>query len=139
MGAADLFPISVTRRHIVNSVPPARRKDLDDLKKPGSGRQECDSLDLQHLAETSIPLVVRIDWCRRQRGQARTQREVEGWCAEEEGLRDALSKRDGTYQHRDSPPMVFERYAMGLEDGRALIRLGRVDCLWHPSANGTHV
>ena len=139
MGAADLFPISVTRRRIVKSVLRARRKDLEDLKKPGSGRQDCDSLDLQRLAETSIPLVVRIDWCRRQRGQARTQREVVGWRAEEEGLPDALSKRDSTYQHRDSPPMAFERYAMGLEDGRALIRLGRVDCLWHPTAKGTRV
>ena len=27
-------------------------------------------------------------------------------------------------QYRHSPPSVFERYAMGLEDGRALIRLG---------------
>ena len=124
MGAADLFPISVTRRHIVNTVLPARRKDLDDLKKPGSGRQECDSLDRQRLAETIIPLVARIDWCRRQRRRAPTQREVEGWCAEEEGLWDALLERDHTDQYRHSRPSVFERYAMGLEDGRALIRLG---------------
>src|SRR5215831_18113655 len=38
MRAAAVFLISLTRRHIVNSVLPARRKDLKDLKKPGSGR-----------------------------------------------------------------------------------------------------
>ena len=124
MGAADLFPISVTRRHIVNSLLQAWREDLDDLKKPGSGRQDCDSLDRQRLAETIIPLVARIEWCRRQRRRAPTQREVEGWCAEEEGLWDALLERDHTDQYRQSPPSVFERYAMGLDDGRALIRLG---------------
>ena len=124
MRAAEFFPISVTRRHIVNTVLPARRRDLEDLKKPGSGRQDSDSLDLQRMAETIIPLVARIEWCRRQRRQAPTQREVEGWCAEEEGLWDALLERDHTDQYRHSSPSVFERYAMGLDDGRALIRLG---------------
>ena len=108
----------------MNSLLQAWMEDLEDLKKPGSGRQECDSLDRQRLAETIIPLVARIEWCRRQRRQAPTQREVEGWCAEEEGLLDALLERDHTDQYRHSPPSVFERYAMGLEDGRALIRLG---------------
>ena len=74
----------------MNTVLPARRKDVDDLKKPGSGRPSCDSLNLQRKEDTSIPLVARIDWCRQQRRKARTQREVEGWRAEEEGLRDAL-------------------------------------------------
>jgi len=37
MRAAVVFLISVTRRHIVNTVLPARRKDLEELKKPGSG------------------------------------------------------------------------------------------------------
>ena len=122
----------------MNSLLPAQTEDFEDLKKPGWGRPSYDFLDLQRTADTSIPLVARIDWCRRQRGQARTQREVEGWCAEEEGLRDALFKRDGSYQHWASPPMVFERYAMGLEDGRALIRLGRVNCIWHPAPDRTH-
>jgi len=61
MRATAVFLISVTRRHIVNSVLLARGKDLEDLKKPGSGRQDCDSLDLQRQAETSIPLGARID------------------------------------------------------------------------------
>jgi hypothetical protein len=72
--------------------------------------------------------ITRIEWCQRQREQARTQAEREGWRAEEEGLRDALRNRDRTYQYRHSPPGVFdvfERYAMGHEDGRALIRLAR--------------
>ena len=108
----------------MNNLLPARSKDLEDLKEPGSGRPYSDSLDLQREADTSIPLVARIEWCRRQRRQAPTQCEVEGWCAEEEGLWDALLERDHTDQYRHSPPSVFERYAMGLDDGRALIRLG---------------
>ena len=108
----------------MNSVLSARKKDLEDLKKPGLGRPYSDCFDLQREADTSISLVARIEWCRRQRRQAPTQREVEGWCAEEEGLLDALLERDHTDQYRHSPPSVFERYAMGLEDGRALIRLG---------------
>jgi len=51
----------------------------------------------------------------------------------------ALFKRDGTYQHRASPPLVYDRYAMGLEEGQVLIRPGWVDCLWHPTAKGTRV
>ena len=45
----------------MNSVLPANRKDLEDRKKPGSGRQDCDSRDRQRMAETRIPLVARID------------------------------------------------------------------------------
>ncbi|MBU6432921.1 MAG: hypothetical protein KJS98_06350 [Nitrospirae bacterium] len=51
------------------------------------------------------------------------------WCAEEEGLRESLLNRDHTTLYRYSLPHVFERYAMGLQDGHALIRLARVD--WH--------
>ena len=77
-----------------------------------------------------------------ERQQTRTQAQLEGWPAEEDGLKDALLNRDRTYQYRDSPPCefdVFERYAMGLEDGRALMRLERVTCMWHPAADGTRV
>jgi hypothetical protein len=121
----------------VNSVLPAWMKDLEDPKKTVPHRPHGGSHDLQRRAQTSLPLVARIEWCRRQRTQARTQAELEGWRAEEEGLRDALLKRDRTSQYRYSPPGVFERYAMGLEDGRALNRLDRVNCIWHPAANGT--
>jgi hypothetical protein len=72
-------------------------------------------------------ILFRINWCRRQRTQAGTQPERDGWRAEEEGLRDALLKRDHTRQYRYYPSCVFERYAMGFEDGQALIRLSGVD------------
>src|SRR5215471_1722993 len=39
MRAAVVFLISRTRRHIVNTLLPVRRKDLEDLQKPGSGRR----------------------------------------------------------------------------------------------------
>ena len=138
MRAAAVFFISLTRRHLVNSLLPARRKDLEDLKGPGWGRPYCDSLE----ADTRISLVARIAWCRQQRRQAPTQREVDGWRAEEEGLRDAFLDRDRRYPHQycsSIPFDVFGRYAMGLEEGRSLIRLGRVNCMWHPAADGTHV
>ena len=79
------------------------------------------------MAVTSTYIMSRIEWCRRQRTQARTQDELEKWRAEEEGLRDAIFNRDHTNNYRYSPPDVFERYAMGLEDGRALVRFSLVE------------
>lgn len=64
----------------------------------------------------------RIEWCRRQSTQACAPRELAGWQAEEEGLRDALLNRDHTNQYQQDPSGVFERYVMGLQDGQALIR-----------------
>ena len=116
-----------------------KKEHLEDLKETVQHLPRCDFANLQRMASTGVPLLARIAWCRRQRRQAPTQREVDGWRAEEEGLRDALLKRDRTYQYRYSPSILFERYAMGLEDGRSLIRLGWVDCMWHPAANGTQV
>ncbi len=69
----------------------------------------------------------RIEWCWWQRTLALTQLEMEAWRAEEEGLRDALLHRDHTNFYRYCPEDVFMRYAMGLEDGQALIRLANVD------------
>ncbi|MEO5630255.1 MAG: hypothetical protein ABIQ24_02010 [Nitrospiraceae bacterium] len=68
----------------------------------------------------------RIDWCRQQSTQARAPRELEGWQAEEEGLRDALFNRDQMTQYQQGPLGVFERYAMGLQDGHALLRTAAV-------------
>ena len=68
----------------------------------------------------------RIDWCRQQRMQARAPRECEGWDAEEAGLRDALFNRDHTTQYQQGPPAAFERYALGLQDGHALLRTAAV-------------
>jgi hypothetical protein len=64
----------------------------------------------------------RIDWCRQQSKQARAPRELEGWQAEEAGLRDALFNRDHMTQYQQGPLSVFKRYAMGLQDGHALLR-----------------
>lgn len=75
----------------------------------------------------SLSIEARIEWCRWQRTQARTELELEGWSAEEAGLRDALLNRDLTNHYRFSPPGLFVRYAMGFEDGQALIRLACVD------------
>ena len=68
----------------------------------------------------------RIEWCQRQSTQARAQLELEGWQAEEEGLRDALFNRDHTNQYQQRSPGLFERYALGLQDGRAVIRTAAV-------------
>ncbi len=63
----------------------------------------------------------RIEWCRRQSTQACAPRERARWHAEEEGLRDALLNKDHTTQYQQGPPGVFERYAMGLQYGRAVL------------------
>ena len=49
-------------------------------------------------------LASRIEWCQRQKTQARTQLEREGWQAEEAGLRDALLNRVHTNLYQHSPP-----------------------------------
>lgn len=68
-------------------------------------------------------ILFRINWCRRQRVQARTDPEMQRWRAEEEGLRDAFLRRDHTSQYRYFPVGVSERYTMGFEDGRSMIRV----------------
>lgn len=74
------------------------------------------------MANATNPVKIRIAWCRRQRAKAGTETEVEGWHAEEEGLRDALLNRNHMKEYRLSPPDVYERYMMGLQDGMALMR-----------------
>ena len=65
----------------------------------------------------------RIQWCQRQKTQARTQLEREGWQSEVEGLCDALlNRRVDTTQYQHCPPGVFKRYVIGFQDGEALIR-----------------
>ena len=111
----------------MNSVLPARMKDLEDLKKSVARCPHCGSLEPQHVARASTSIAARIERCRRLRPQARMQAELEAWRVEEEGLRDALLERDHRHQYRDRPLAVFERYTMGFEDGKALIRLACVD------------
>ena len=72
-------------------------------------------------------ILSRLEWCRLRSMQAPPQSEREGWRAEEEGLRDALFQRDHSEDYQDRSPWVFERYAIGLEDGRALNRLALTD------------
>lgn len=71
-------------------------------------------------------IMARIQWCRRRSTQACKQRESEEWHAEEEGLRDALFNQDHSHRYRYGPSGVFMRYALGLQDGRALLRVGTV-------------
>jgi hypothetical protein len=88
-----------------------------------------DSLDVQYTTHICTSLVARIEWCRKLEMQVHTEAELEGWCAEEEGLRDAVLNRDRTFQFRYRSCSEFERYAMGLEDGRALMRAAWVECI----------
>ena len=78
------------------------------------------------MAYTNESIASRIAWCQRQKTQTSAQPDLQGWHAEEEGLRDALLNRDHTNQYRNYPPDVFERYLMGLQDGRAMIRIAAV-------------
>ena len=64
----------------------------------------------------------RIDWCRGQSTQTCAPHEREGWQAEEAGLLDALLHRDHTIEYQQLSPSVFERYALGLQFGREVLR-----------------
>ena len=74
------------------------------------------------MAYATNSIISRIAWCQEQEKRARSEPELEGWRAEEEGLRDALHHIDHRNRYRDCPPAVFQRYVMGFEDGQALIR-----------------
>lgn len=91
-----------------------------------------ESLEVTHQ-RINIPLIARIERCQRLKRKSRTEVELDKWYAEEEGLRDALLHRDRTDQFRCSLPAVFDRYAMGLEDGRSIILAACVE-----RANGNH-
>ena len=70
---------------------------------------------------------LRMAWCRRQSAQARTESELDGWRAEEAGLRDAILKQDQTDHYRLSGPEIFDRYVLGFRDGTALLSAARVE------------
>ena len=78
------------------------------------------------MAYATKSIASRIEWCRRQSTQACAQPDLAGWQAEEEGLRDALLNRDHTNQYQQGPAAVFERYALGLQDGHAMLRTAAV-------------
>ena len=88
---------------------------------------------------TSISIASRIEWCRRQSMQACAPLEAAGWQAEEDGLWDALLDRDHTNQYQQSPPGVFARYTMGLQDGHAMMRTTAVGQHFTAHAHRTHV
>jgi hypothetical protein len=87
----------------------------------------------------TISITSRIEWCRRQKTQARVRLELEGWQAEEEGLCDALLNRNHTNQYQHCPPGVFGRYVIGLQDGQALIRAAAMGQHFTTAAHRTHV
>jgi len=79
------------------------------------------------MDHTTNPVTFRIVWCRRQRVKARTDLEMEAWRAEEEGLRDALLRRDHVSKYCGRSSILFERYVLGFQDGKALMRVARVN------------
>ena len=91
------------------------------------------SINVDHAVQASNSIVARIHWCQKQQVSARTELELEEWCAEEDGLRDALLQRNRTFLYQCSPSVVLQRYVMGLEDGRTLIRTARVESVWQPT------
>jgi len=78
------------------------------------------------MAYPTNSVMARILWCRRQKRRASGQLDLEEWAAEEEGLRDALRNQDHSHQYQGGQPEVFIRYAIGLQDGRVLLRTGAV-------------
>ena len=78
------------------------------------------------MAYATKYIASRIEWCRRESTQVCAPLESTGWRAEAEGLQDALLHRDHTTQYQQGPPSVFERYVLGLSDGRAVLRMAAV-------------
>jgi hypothetical protein len=86
---------------------------------------------------TTNPVTFRIVWCRRQRAKARTDLELDAWRAEEEGLRDAVLRRDHVQKYRERSPILFERYVLGFQDGKALMRVAWVTRIRLSGSHGT--
>jgi hypothetical protein len=78
------------------------------------------------MAFQTESLTARIEWCRQQSTQTCAPLEIAEWRAEAEGLEDALLHRDHTTQYQQGSPSVFERYALGLQDGHAVLRAAAV-------------
>lgn len=75
-------------------------------------------------------LIARIGWCHGQASNALTAAEAKHWCAETQGLIDALLHRNSTPTY-DRLPGLRERYITGLEDGEAIIQTAKVRALCH--------
>ena len=89
------------------------------------------------MKQTMHPISVRIEWCRRQCAQARTESEIDEWRAEADGLRDALMGTDHTDNYQPCLPEVLRRYVLGFQDGTALLRATRVQRMVHAAASET--
>lgn len=89
------------------------------------------------MKQTTNPVNVRIEWCRKQSAQARTEPEADGWRAEGEGLRDAMMNRDHTNDYSLCHRKIRERYMLGFQDGTALLRATRVERVIHTAITGT--
>lgn len=89
------------------------------------------------MKQTTNPINMRIEWCKRQSAQALTEPEGDGWRAEADGLRDALMDSDHTDNYRLCPPEVLRRYVQGFQDGTALLRAARAQRMIHDAAMGT--
>ena len=88
----------------------------------------------EHLPTHSCTsIITRIEWCQRQLTKSDLETELEVWCAEREGLTDALLDRDCTYKYQYRPSSISERYELGLEDGRTLIRVASIESIWQPA------
>lgn len=81
------------------------------------------------------PVTFRIACCRQQKAKAPTKFEKAAWHAEEEGLRDAVLYRNHADKYRDRSPILLDRYLMGFQDARALMRVTKVTQL-RQSAGG---
>jgi len=87
------------------------------------------------MAYANKSITARIEWCQRQSTQACAPLEIAGWRADAEGLEDTLLHRDHTNQYQQGSPSVFERYALGLQDGQAVLRTAEVH---HHGASPVH-
>ena len=88
------------------------------------------------MKQTTNPITVRMEWCRKQSMLARTEPEVDGWSAEADGLRDALMNSDHTDAYRLCPPEILRRYVLGFQDGTAMLQAARVQRV-HAATTGT--
>jgi hypothetical protein len=94
------------------------------------------SIGSTETADIRTCLIARIGFCHMQAMKARTSQEAQGWRAEEEGLIDALLKRNCTYEYQDRPGLL-ERYTMGLNDGGVLIGAARIKPSCHHRYDGS--
>ena len=78
------------------------------------------------MADANKSITTRIEWCRQQSTQTCAPLDIAEWRAEAEGLEDALLYRDHMNQYQQGSPSVFERYALGLQDGQAVLRAAAV-------------